>query len=339
MSDLFSAVKNYPNAKMISAHCTNGSVYFKLFRINEGNVLIEYPSGDNFRIPDSLDVKATYFKYKEEDRYSLDIIAHYEDKTSEHFEDISCRDRFEGHFSVEAISFYDLYNKGWGDIVVPHGVKTVFFIGTPIEQDVPYKHYEAPYISFGRLEIPQSVHEFLIKNASLKAEQIVFNGDLPDFKLDNNSADFNRDDFIKEEIRINTPKKEVALPTFLAKAIERPMDSRRGPRKVIYSAPKLCEEESINPGYIRVTEITEDNIVEINTRYIFSVEPLDIDRFEPVVGARIYLGADADNYRRYYDVYEPQDMVVSKIREAVKKIDPSTLIAHFETLLNAKKFK
>lgn len=127
------------------------------------------------------------------------------------------------------------------------------------------------------------------------------------------------------DLYINEPKNDVMRhPAYasLRSAVE---------GSVFYAAPSLCDEESINPGYIRLTERPilkhkyteeEDKIIEINTFFIASLEPYKIDCYSPVVGTHLRLAID-DKFDRKYDylVYEPIDVVRTKIRESLDRID------------------
>jgi hypothetical protein len=108
-------------------------------------------------------------------------------------------------------------------------------------------------------------------------------------------------------------------------------------KKLILAAPSLCEEDSSSIGYIRVTQAYYSNgyyrwnnihhnegIIDINTRYIVSVEEYENPTYLPVKGSVIALsGADNDRQQYYIIVYEPKEIVMKKIDTAVKQINAS----------------
>lgn len=91
-------------------------------------------------------------------------------------------------------------------------------------------------------------------------------------------------------------------------------------RSYIFNVPELCCEESIIPGYIRATLAIRDRveaydvITEINTKYIVSMHPEDINlRDHPVVGTRIHMASNGFEQHQTLVVYEPMEMIAEKI--------------------------
>lgn len=97
-----------------------------------------------------------------------------------------------------------------------------------------------------------------------------------------------------------------------------------GHMRVVFNLPDLCEEESINAGYMRVTaaEIGRregcDRVVEINADHIVLMTPEEVFyRDRPVTGTRIHLAWNG-NEQSFLTVlaYEPIDMIAEKINKA-----------------------
>lgn len=136
-------------------------------------------------------------------------------------------------------------------------------------------------------------------------------------------------------LRVNMPRKSVNLPEDIKKALrscQRFFDLQPGGYHlsidVIYSSPKPCEEPSLVPGYIKVTKAYRDNgfgndtdeLIDINTKYIVSVEPVDINRYHPVKGSIIRCTQNASERPCEYMVYEPCDMVLQKIDASLRML-------------------
>ena len=151
-----------------------------------------------------------------------------------------------------------------------------------------------------------------------------------------------------QELRINLAKKNCdKIPEDILSSLH--LNDRRDPGHIIYAAPELCEEVSSVPGYIRVTKALvpmpveeriehDGDVFDINTKYIVSVEPIDIERYHPVKGSRIRCASNA--YERGVDfvVYEPREMVLEKIDISLRMLSEQVggaagLLNQLETLL------
>ncbi len=149
------------------------------------------------------------------------------------------------------------------------------------------------------------------------------------------------------ELRINLARKNCKdkdIPKDIITALH---SSDRG--HIIYAAPELCEEVSKVPGYIRVTNAREGvyrgkgdqhdgDVFDINTKYIVSVEPVDIERYHPVKGSIIRCAANAYEGVCVYTVYEPCDMVLRKIETSLRMLSEQVggiagLLNQLETLV------
>ncbi|MBP5675762.1 MAG: hypothetical protein J6W94_01965, partial [Bacteroidales bacterium] len=172
--------------------------------------------------------------------------------------------------------------------------------------------------STSSIVIPSSISTVII-DGSRKLDKITFTGSLPEHI-------FLHNDFKADKIYINEPRNEaIKHPAFesIENAVKR--ESRYDDGVIIYAAPELCNEDSLNPGYIVLTEPynwsrwhDEDQIVEINTFFIASIEPHSIECYTPVEGTLLKLSIEMKADRRYeYLVYEPIDVVRKKIRESL----------------------
>lgn len=159
------------------------------------------------------------------------------------------------------------------------------------------------------------------------------------------------DTFANSEIsvlRINQPRKNCKIPSDILKALC--MDNPRHNWSIVYAAPELCEEESSIPGYIRVTKALDNTIeyaehdgdvIDINTKYIVSVEPADIKRYKPVKGSIIRYAQNAYERGVDYCVYEPCSMVLEKIETSLRMLSEQIggvagLLNQLETLCKDK---
>lgn len=148
------------------------------------------------------------------------------------------------------------------------------------------------------------------------------------------------------ELRINQPRKKCKIPSDILEALH--MDNPRHNWSIVYAAPELCEEESSIPGYIRVTKAFLDNrvegaehdgdIIDINTKYIVSVEPIDIERYHPVKASIIRCALNAYERETMFIVYESCDMVRQKIATSLRMLSEQVggaagLLNQLETLL------
>ena len=156
--------------------------------------------------------------------------------------------------------------------------------------------------------------------------ELSINGNLPDIKIWGETK--------IERLAINALKKDVILSPCIKSALEDAVSSthaRNHDGEVIYAAPETCREESIVPGHIKVTSFDkyskEDQVIEINSFFIGSIESREIDCYEPVKGSLIKLVIENRIDRRYeYLVYESKEEVERKIAESLSKLDQTQLL-------------
>ena len=147
-----------------------------------------------------------------------------------------------------------------------------------------------------------------------------------------------------DKLRINQPRKKCRIPSDILDALH--MDNPRHNWSIVYAAPELYEEASSVPGYIRVTKALDNtieyaehdgDIIDINTKYIVSVEPVDIERYNPVKGSIIRCASNAHERAVDYRVYEPCKKVLQKIDTSLRVLSEQVggvagLLNQLETL-------
>ena len=138
------------------------------------------------------------------------------------------------------------------------------------------------------------------------------------------------------KLRINTPRKQTIIPEDIKRALDNTKFS-----DVVYAVPELCNEESPVSGYIRCTLEWNDELVDINTKYILSVEPFELDCYHPHTGSRIRCAVCGVETHYDYIVYEPCDMVLKKIEHSLCQLSERVggiagLLNQIETLANDK---
>ncbi len=139
-----------------------------------------------------------------------------------------------------------------------------------------------------------------------------------------------------KKLRINTPRKQTIIPEDIGSALDNTKFST-----VVYAVPELCNEESQVSGYIRCTLARNDELVDINTKYILSVEPVELDCYHPHIGSRISCAVCGNETHYDYIVYEPCDMVLKKIEHSLCQLSKRVggiagLLNQIETLANDK---
>ena len=222
----------------------------------------------------------------------------------------------DGLTTIENWAFVDC--KRLDSIIITESVET-------IKEDAFQKYY-------GRIVFPSTVKRIKKQAWSQVGFPTLLNLDFQGAIPDTNDA------FESCEIstlRVNMPRKSVNLPEDIKKALsscQRFFDLQPGGNKisilVIYSSPKPCEEPSLVPGYIKVTKAYRDNgfgndtdeLIDINTKYIVSVEPVDINRYHPVKGSIIRCTQNANKGHCEYTVYEPCNMVLQKIDASLRML-------------------
>lgn len=116
----------------------------------------------------------------------------------------------------------------------------------------------------------------------------------------------------------------------------------KGNGNYIYGTPDFCKEESTIPGYIKATLAKNEELIDINTKYIISVEPCEYLHYKNV-GSMIKCAADAENHVAYeIKVHEPCEMIYGKISKSLEQLGSKVggiggLINLIETLYKNRK--
>lgn len=116
----------------------------------------------------------------------------------------------------------------------------------------------------------------------------------------------------------------------------------KGNGNYIYGTPDFCKEESTIPGYIKATLAKNEELVDVNTKYIISVEPCEYLHYKNV-GSMIKCAADAENHVAYeIKVHEPCEMIYGKISKSLEQLGSKVggiggLINLIETLYKNRK--
>lgn len=116
----------------------------------------------------------------------------------------------------------------------------------------------------------------------------------------------------------------------------------KGNGNYIYGTPVFCEEESTIPGYIKATLAKNEELIDINTKYIISVEPCEYLHYKNV-GSIIKCAADAGNHIAYeIKVHEPRETINEKISKSLEQLGSKVegiggLINLIETLYKNRK--
>lgn len=151
-----------------------------------------------------------------------------------------------------------------------------------------------------------------------------------------------------QELRINLAKKNCdKIPEDIISSLH--LDSIKQAGRIIYAAPERCEKASLVPGYIRVTKALmhvpleegvehDGDVFDINTKYIISVEPIRIERYQLVEGSIIRCASNAYERGVEYCVYEPYDKVLKKIETSLRMLSEQVggvagLLNQLETLV------
>ena len=121
-----------------------------------------------------------------------------------------------------------------------------------------------------------------------------------------------------ENLRVNTSRKKTTIPDDILAALHLDDSRRRG--NVTFAAPELCEEPSKVAGYIRATLAKNDEIVDINTKYIVSVEPYKLESYTPLTGSLITCAPCNRETSYQIVVYEPCEMILQKVEESLASL-------------------
>lgn len=140
-----------------------------------------------------------------------------------------------------------------------------------------------------------------------------------------------------KELIINQSRKHAGeIPADIHDAL------RKGNGNYIYGTPDFCKEESTIPGYIKATLVKNEELIDINTKYIISVEPCEYLHYKNV-GSMIKCAADAGNHVAYeIKVHEPCEMIYGKISKSLEQLGSKVggiggLINLIETLYKKRK--
>lgn len=140
-----------------------------------------------------------------------------------------------------------------------------------------------------------------------------------------------------KELIINQSRKHAGeIPTDIHDALT------KGNGNYIYGTPDFCKEESTIPGYIKATLAKNEELIDINTKYIISVEPCEYLHYKNV-GSMIKCAADAENHVAYeIKVHEPCEMIYGKISKSLEQLGSKVggiggLINLIETLYKNRK--
>ena len=123
----------------------------------------------------------------------------------------------------------------------------------------------AAFCNLKKLIIPSSVKTIKQQGEwDAYLSTLDFEGEIPE----TNNAFFN---CYIETLRVNTSKKQTRIPNDIYKALKR----KNG--EVVYAIPEFCKEPSTTPCYIKVTDAVDDELIDLNTKYIISVKPCNFD--------------------------------------------------------------
>ena len=164
------------------------------------------------------------------------------------------------------------------------------------------EHFESNII-----RVPESVEVLIVRR---QIKELIILGNPKHVYLDE----------VPDKIKVNAKITEVRSQTLKEAYRE------YGYERVVFNLPDLCNEESVNTGFIRVTAAEvgrydgRDRVVEINTDHIVLMSPEAIlYRDRPVNGTRVHLAWNG-NEQSFLSVlaYEPMDMIAEKLNKARK---------------------
>ena len=190
-----------------------------------------------------------------------------------------------------------------------------------------YAFLDCPELKY--LTIPASIktiekQEWYGINYGHKFKEVKFEGEVPATNA------FDKCEI--EELRINIPYKKAAIPQIVLDRVEKPLH-----KHIIYAVPKLCEEESQVPGYIKATLTKNDELIDVNTKYVLSVEPIQLERYYPHEGSLITCASTGVERNCQISVYEPSMVILQKIEESLSMLSQQVggiagLLNQIETL-------
>lgn len=164
------------------------------------------------------------------------------------------------------------------------------------------EHFESNIIT-----VPESVEVLIVRR---QIKELIILGNPKHVYLDE----------VPDKIKVNAKITEVRSQTLKEAYRE------YGYERVVFNLPDLCNEESVNTGFVRVTAAEvgryegRDRVVEINTDHIVLMSPEAIFyRDRPVNGTRVHLAWNG-NEQSFLSVlaYEPMDIIAEKLNKARK---------------------
>lgn len=264
----------------------------------------------------------------------------------------NCTFNQDGHSCVKYANMESFFNISYGnydanpscraDIVYINNEKITDCLIVPDTIEIISKNTLVG-LKIDTLIIPSSVTKIeMQENYHKKDLKVVnFEGKIPET---NNS--FNN--FNIRVLRVNTPRKQTTFPDDIKEAFY--VNPRTFDRsKIVYAVPELCKEQSQVPGYIKVTNAFDDELVDINTKYIVSIELYDfnnsdnlrynpdLEKYHPHVGSLIKCAANSNERGVEYFVYEPPKIVWEKIKLSLSMLSQQVggiagLLNQIETL-------
>ena len=170
--------------------------------------------------------------------------------------------------------------------------------------------------NFLKLQIPSSVVTIERQNLSSYIDSLVFDGTFPE-----TNGSF--EECMIKEVRVNVPRKLANTPDDIKKALKKARDNRNG-GYIIYAVPDLCNEESAIPGFIKATQVSNDELIDINTKYIVAVEPFELkdeyEKYQQHTGTLITCASNGVERSCQFLVYESHEMIIQKIVESLSSL-------------------
>ena len=195
---------------------------------------------------------------------------------------------------------------------------------------IPVGEYNIEYMNIivggdnGSLLLPSNVRSIALcpyENKTRSIGSLSFSGNYTDFFMFPESLNI-------LQLRINAPFKDVKYPPNY-KVLLSYLDKQKK-YEIIYAAPDYCMDSSSVPGYIKATAVgvnhyhRDDEIIEINTRYIVAVEKFDIKCYTPTSGSIIHMASNGIERHMDIEVYEPVNIIMDKIRQEYDKMERKT---------------
>lgn len=215
-------------------------------------------------------------------------------------------------------------------IIIPNSIEVIEEGAFSTKETLWGDHYHSLNVDY--FHIPASVKRIEKQDwgqSGNKIKVLDFGGEIPDT---NNTFE----GCVINELRVNVLRKNAIIPNDIVEAVD---NCRNG--RIIYAAPDLCDKQSEIPGYITVTSAKTDKLVDINTYYIVSIEPYEIERYHPLTGSLITCAASNVECKFQILAYEPREMVIHKIAESLANLGQQVggiagLLNQIETLCKDK---